>query len=224
MTAARGRSVAAWFAGNPTLNFWLTNRIPRKSLTCLVGRLSKVEHPVFRDLCLAAWQAFADLDLSDAGSRDFRSMHDCFTRRLREGARPPDPRAAVLASPSDGIVGGCGAIDRQTLLQAKGSTYGLVDLLAGDGELADSFEGGAYVTLRLTSAMYHRFHSPHDCQVSRVTYVAGDAFNVNPATLAGSAAVFLSQRAGHRSLQSRRRRRRGCAGTRRGDPGRPVSG
>jgi phosphatidylserine decarboxylase len=190
MTAARRRSAATWLTGNATLNFWLTNRIPRKSLTCLVGRLSKVEHPVVRDLCLAVWQAFADLDLSDARSRDFRSMHDCFTRQLREGARPPDPRPAVLASPSDGIVGGCGTIDRQTLLQAKGSTYGLVDLLAGDGELADSFEGGAYVTLRLTSAMYHRFHSPHDCQVSRVTYVAGDAFNVNPATLARIPRLF----------------------------------
>jgi phosphatidylserine decarboxylase len=190
MTAAWGRSAAAWLAGNATLNFWLTNRIPRKSLTWIVGRLSKVEHPVVRDLCLAAWQAFADLDLSDARSRDFRSMHDCFTRQLREGARPPDPRPAVLASPSDGIVGGCGTIDRQTLLQAKGSTYGLVDLLAGDGELADSLEGGAYVTLRLTSAMYHRFHSPHDCQVSRITYVAGDAFNVNPATLARIPRLF----------------------------------
>jgi phosphatidylserine decarboxylase len=117
-------------------------------------------------------------------------MHDCFTRQLREGARPPDPRPAVLASPSDGIVGGCGTIDGQTLLQAKGSTYGLVDLLAGDGELADSLEGGAYVTLRLTSAMYHRFHSPHDCQVSRITYVSGDAFNVNPATLARIPRLF----------------------------------
>ena len=190
MTAAWGRSAAAWLAGNATLNFWLTNRIPRKSLTWIVGRLSKVEHPVVRDLCLAAWQAFADLDLSDAKSRDFRSMHACFTRQLREGARPSDPRPAVLASPSDGIVGGCGTIDGQTLLQAKGSTYGLVDLLAGDGELADSFEGGTYVTLRLTSAMYHRFHSPHDCQVARVTYVAGDAFNVNPATLARIPRLF----------------------------------
>jgi phosphatidylserine decarboxylase len=190
MTAAYGRSAAAWLAGNATLNFWLTNRIPRKSLTWIVGRLSKVEHPVVRDLCLAAWQAFADLDLSDAKSRDFRSMHDCFTRQLRDGARPPDPRPAVLASPSDGIVGGCGTIDGQTLLQAKGSTYDLVDLLAGDGELADSLEGGAYVTLRLTSAMYHRFHSPHDCQVSRITYVSGDAFNVNPATLARIPRLF----------------------------------
>ena len=85
MTAARGRSAAAWLAGNATLNFWLTNRIPRKSLTWIVGRLSKVEHPVVRDLCLAAWQAFADLDLSDAQIPRFpqhaRLLHATTARR-----------------------------------------------------------------------------------------------------------------------------------------------
>ena len=31
--------------------------------------------------------------------------------------------------------------------------------------------------------MYHRFHAPHDCQVERVTYFAGDAWNVHPPAL-----------------------------------------
>lgn len=183
MTDTPRQGFLARLADNGSLNFWLTNRIPRRSATWLVGRLSKIEHPWVRDLCLAAWQTFTELDLSDAATTEFRSMHDCFTRRLRPGARPLDPRPGVLTSPSDGIVGACGRIERQTLLQAKDSAYGLADLLAGDTDLAATLEGGTYVTLRLTSAMYHRFHAPAACRVDRVTYVSGDAYNVNPPTL-----------------------------------------
>jgi len=42
---------------------------------------------------------------------------------------------------------------------------------------------GKFVTLRLTSRMYHRFHAPHDCHIERVTLIHGDAWNVNPIAL-----------------------------------------
>lgn len=173
-----------------TVNFWLTNRVPRRLLTLAVGRLSKVEHPWVSGACLALWSAFTDLELDDAQRLDFRSMHDCFTRKLRPGARPVDLRSEVVASPSDGLLGACGTIRAGTLFQAKDSSYALADLLAGDQVLAAGFEGGVYATLRLTSAMYHRFHAPHDVRVARVTYVSGDAYNVNPAALARIPRLF----------------------------------
>jgi len=184
------RRLLGWLASREGLNFWATNRVPRRALAVLVGRVSRSERPLVRDLSIGAWRLFADLDLADARALEFRSMHECFTRQLRPGARPPDPRAHVLASPSDGIVGACGGIEQGLLLQAKGSTYALEDLLAGDAELARCLEGGSYATLRLTSGMYHRFHAPHDCRVTRVTYVSGDAYNVNPAALARIPRLF----------------------------------
>jgi len=165
------------------VNFLLTNRIPRQWLTHLVGRISKSEHPLVRDVSIGLWRAFSDLDLSEARTTQFRSMHDCFTRQLKEGARPVDPDPQLLTSPSDGIVGACGAIDDTTLLQAKSRTYTLAELL-GTAELADTFRDGCYVTLRLTSGMYHRFHAPHDCRVEQVTYFSGEVWNVNPPALA----------------------------------------
>ena len=45
------------------------------------------------------------------------------------------------------------------------------------------YAGGSYVTLRLTSSMYHRFHAPYDCHVEQVTYISGDTWNVNPIAL-----------------------------------------
>lgn len=125
---------------------------------------------------------FADLDLSDARNHRFRSLHDCFTRELRDGARPIHDAAGTLISPCDGIVGACGKIDGTLVLQAKGFPYGLTDLLL-DPLLAEAHRDGLYVTLRLTSAMYHRFHAPADCRVEHVTYVSGDTWNVNPVSL-----------------------------------------
>jgi phosphatidylserine decarboxylase len=44
-------------------------------------------------------------------------------------------------------------------------------------------EGGTFVTMRLTSSMYHRFHAPSDAHLTQVTYISGDTWNVNPITL-----------------------------------------
>ena len=52
-----------------------------------------------------------------------------------------------------------------------------------DPGLVETYRDGTYVTLRLTSSMYHRFHAPHDATVERVTYVSGDTWNVNPIAL-----------------------------------------
>jgi len=164
------------------LNFLLTNRIPRIALTRFMGWFSQIEQPWVRDLSIAAWKLFAELDLSDAKKPSFKSLHECFTRELREGARAVEADPAVLCSPSDGIVGACGSVADGLVFQAKGFPYSL-DELFGDPEWAHRYRDGCYVTLRLTSSMYHRFHAPHDGRVEHVTYISGDTWNVNPIAL-----------------------------------------
>jgi phosphatidylserine decarboxylase len=164
------------------LNFLLTNRIPRRTATRFMGWFSRIEQPLVRDLSIGIWRLFSDLDLSDAQESRFRSLHHCFIRRLKDGARPIDADPALLVSPCDGIVGASGSVDGTELLQVKGFPYTLPELL-GTPELAAFHRNGRYVTLRLTSAMYHRFHAPHDCRVEEVTYIPGDTWNVNPIAL-----------------------------------------
>ena len=164
------------------LNFLLTNRIPRRLATRFMGWFSRIEQPLVRDLSIGVWRFFSDLDLSEAKKTQFRSMHDCFIRELKDGARPIDVDPAVLVSPCDAIVGASGAIAGTALLQIKGFPYTLQDLLGGSG-LVDAHRDGRYVTLRLTSSMYHRFHAPHDCRVEELTYISGDTWNVNPIAL-----------------------------------------
>jgi len=176
------RATLTKIARQEDLNFLLTNRLPRRWLTLLVGWLSRLEQPLIRDTCLALWRLFAELDLSDARTTHFRSLHECFTRQLKDGARCVDPDPTVVVSPCDGIVGAMGRVVAGSVLQAKGAPYSLMDLLA-DTELVRSYTGGSFVTLRLTSGMYHRFHAPYDCRVQQVTYVSGDTWNVNPIAL-----------------------------------------
>ena len=176
------RSLIARAARHQGLNFVLTNRVPRRSATRLIGWLSKIEQPLVRDLSIAVWRVFTDLDLGEAKKKKFKSMHDCFTRELKEGARPADPDPNVLVSPCDGIVGANGALLGSELMQVKGFRYTLEELL-GDSALVNCYRNGRYVTLRLTSSMYHRFHAPHDCRIEQVIYIAGDTWNVNPVAL-----------------------------------------
>ena len=176
------KNLIAGLTQQEDLNFLLTNRIPRAAVTRFIGWFSKIEQPLVRDLSIACWRMFSDLDLSEAKKTSFKSLHDCFTRELRPGLRPYDPDPAIVASPSDAIVGAHGAIADTELFQIKGAPYSLLDLL-GDPALVEAHRNGRFITLRLTSSMYHRFHAPYDCRIERVTFIHGDTWNVNPIAL-----------------------------------------
>src|SRR5690349_3824403 len=130
------RSLLSRITAQEDLNFLLTNRIPRQSLTRLIGWFSKIENPWVSKLSIGVWKLFSDLDLSEAKPSQFKSMHACFTRELKDGARPINADATLLASPCDAIVGASGPIDGINVNQAKGFPYTLMDLL-GDADLVE---------------------------------------------------------------------------------------
>ena len=136
------RGLIARLTQQEDLNFLLTNRIPRAALTRFMGWFSKIENPIVRDLSIACWRLFSELDLSEAKKTEFTSLHDCFTRELRRGLRPADPDPAIVVSPSDAIIGAHGRIEDTELFQIKGAPYSLVDLL-GDAALVEQHRNGA---------------------------------------------------------------------------------
>ena len=165
------------------LNFLVTNRLPRRWLTLFVGRFSRIENPLLCWLSMRVWQLFVDdLRLDEAKKKTFRSLHDCFTRELKPGARPLDPDPEALTSPCDAVIGEHGTVTEGQVLQAKGFPYTLTELFADEHQAARA-EGMRYVTLRLKSSMYHRFHAPCDAHMDDLVYISGDTWNVNPAAL-----------------------------------------
>lgn len=168
------------------LNFLLTNRIPRLAATRFMGWFSRIESPLLTRASIAVWRIFAPLDLSEAEPRTYRSLRECFIRELRPGLRPVHPDPAIITSPCDGIVGACGSVKGTEVFQAKGFPYSLEDLFGNSPigrERVARFRDGVFVTLRLTSTMYHRFHAPADGTLTHLTYISGDTWNVNPIAL-----------------------------------------
>src|SRR3990167_8003287 len=165
------------------LNFLLTNRIPRRLATQLMGRISAIESPFLTRQLIRLWRLFADdLNLDEAQKQHFNSLHECFIRELRPGARTIDSRSNIVVSPCDAIVGAHGNIEGTTVFQAKGFPYDLADLIP-DQNIRDRYRNGKYITLRLKSSMYHRFHAPLDCAIHEITYISGDTWNVNDIAL-----------------------------------------
>ena len=177
------------FLAQEDINFLLCNRIPRRLATLCMGWFSRIEHPWVVRMSIRVWKSLGDLDLADARRQDFRTLQECFTRELVPGARVVDPDTTRMCSPCDAIVGACGTVAEGTVLQAKGFPYS-IDELFGPSQDPGPFRDGVYVTLRLTSGMYHRFHAPLDCEVDHVTYLSGDTWNVNPVALARVQRLF----------------------------------
>jgi len=152
------------------LNFLLTNRVPRKTLTQLMGWYSGIQSPWLTKINIYIWRLFADdLDLSEAKEQSFCSLQACFTRELKPDARPIEMRQDVVISPCDAIVGQFGDIAGSTVYQAKGFPYELSELIP-NAELQEKYRDGKYVTLRLTSSMYHRFHAPMACTINQLHF------------------------------------------------------
>jgi len=175
--------------GLEALNFLVTNRIPRNFSTRVMGRFSRIENPLIAKASIGLWKAFVDdLRLDEAQKSEFKSMHECFIRELKPAARPIAQDNRLVVSPCDAVVGAFGKLNDTELFQIKGFPYSLEELLAHslDSKLPidiDKYRNGRFVTLRIKSSMYHRFHAPTDCGVKRIHYISGDTWNVNPVAL-----------------------------------------
>ncbi|HMT79924.1 MAG TPA: archaetidylserine decarboxylase, partial [Azonexus sp.] len=118
----------------------------------------------------------------------YKSFNEFFTRPLKDGARPQAD--ADFISPVDGAISQFGAIDRDQIFQAKGHSYSTTALVGGDRKLAEQFENGSFATLYLSPRDYHRIHMPCDGQLTRMIYVPGELFSVNPTTARGVPGLF----------------------------------
>ena len=116
------------------------------------------------------------------------SSGSVFTRPLKPGVRPI--AEALLVSPVDGAISQFGPIENGQIFQAKGHDYTATALVGGDAQLAATFSHGSFATLYLSPRDYHRIHMPCDGRLTRMIYVPGDLFSVNPATARGVPGLF----------------------------------
>lgn len=171
----------------------LQHLLPKRLMTRLVYRISRVRQRRVKDFLIGRFVSFygVDLDELERPTPDgFDSLNDFFTRELAPHARPVDGDPMTIVSPVDGTVSACGKIHRDSLFQAKGRQYSLTDLLVSDVADADDFVDGSFVTIYLAPYNYHRVHAPLAGELVSLRHVPGTLYSVNAATAAAIPRLF----------------------------------
>jgi len=165
--------------------------LPKQALTILAGKLASAQAGSLTTGVIRWFVGRYGVNMAEAANPDiasYKSFNEFFTRPLQAGARPL--AEADFLSPVDGAISQFGAIERDQIFQAKGHSYSTTALVGGDRKLAAQFENGSFATLYLSPRDYHRIHMPCDGRLSRMIYVPGALFSVNPTTARGVPGLF----------------------------------
>ena len=165
--------------------------LPKLLITRLAGYVAGRQGGRFTTGLIRWFVGRYQVNMTEALNPDINSyatFNDFFTRALKPGARPV--AMADLICPVDGAISQFGAIDQDQIFQAKGHSYSTTALVGGDATLAAQFQNGSFATLYLSPKDYHRIHMPCDGRLTRMIYVPGDLFSVNPTTACGVPGLF----------------------------------
>jgi phosphatidylserine decarboxylase len=164
---------------------------PKQALTSFAGWVSSRERGWVTTEIIRRFVLKYQVNMDEAANSDITSyltFNDFFTRALKTEARPIAD--ADLVCPVDGAISQFGPIARDQIFQAKGHNYSTTAVVGGDALLAAQFQDGSFATLYLSPRDYHRIHMPCDGRLTRMIYVPGDLFSVNPVTARGVPGLF----------------------------------
>ncbi|MFC5609816.1 archaetidylserine decarboxylase [Variovorax soli] len=165
--------------------------LPKQALTSFAGWVAGKERGAVTTWIIDRFVRKYGVNMAEALNPDttsYASFNEFFTRPLKPGVRPIAD--ALLVSPVDGAISQFGPIENGQIFQAKGHDYTATALVGGDAQLAATFSHGSFATLYLSPRDYHRIHMPCDGRLTRMIYVPGDLFSVNPATARGVPGLF----------------------------------
>lgn len=157
--------------------------LPKQALTTLFGYLANVKTPAIKDFLIRTFIQTYDVNMSEAleeNPKHYEDFNAFFIRQLKPECRIMAHEGII--SPVDGYISEIGNITSETLLQAKGRTYSIHELLACEKERSSQFSKGIFATLYLSPQDYHRVHMPIDATLKEMIYVPGKLFSVQPAT------------------------------------------
>ena len=165
--------------------------LPKQALTLLAGRIARAQGGALTARLIEWFVQRYQVNMLEAANPDvssYASFNEFFTRALKAGARPL--AKAGLICPVDGAISQFGPMQGPQIFQAKGHQYSSTALVGGDAALAAQFDSGHFATLYLSPRDYHRIHMPCAGRLTRMIYVPGDLFSVNPTTARGVPGLF----------------------------------
>ncbi len=164
---------------------------PKQGMTTFAGKVANAKWGRVTTAIIRWFVGHYGVNMQEAANPDIESyptFNEFFTRALRPGVRPLAD--ADFICPVDGAISQFGGIDDDLIIQAKNHKYSTAALMGGDRELASHFRHGSFATLYLSPKDYHRVHMPCAGQLTRMIFVPGTLFSVNPVTARGVPELF----------------------------------
>ena len=134
-----------------------------------------------------------DMSIYDKAFDEYSSFNEFFIRSLNPKTRLIDKNHNILISPCDGKISAYENINLDNLVQIKGFTYSLKELLEDD-EVYNLYKGGTCLIFRLCPTDYHRFHFIDDGVCSTTTKIKGHYYSVNPVALKSVKKLFCQNK------------------------------
>ena len=171
---------------HPVVQPWL----PQRAINRLAGWLANTTIPWLKNYLIRYFLKRHAVNLDEACLTDpmqYPSFNAFFTRALKSECRPLSPDPQDLSSPVDGCISQMGSIQDARLIQAKGHSFTVDDLLGAthNPELQNKtrvFNNGSFITLYLAPHDYHRVHMPITGTLSQMIYIPGRLFSVDART------------------------------------------
>lgn len=167
--------------------------IPKHLLSSLMHRFMHIEVKWIKNATIRALTRIYGINISEAADEDIENyphFNAFFTRALKADVRPIDDNPNAWCSPVDGVISQSQKIDGNQMVQAKCHEYTVEALVGGDIEYAKNFHNGDSAVIYLSPKDYHRIHMPADGTLLSMTYVPGDLFAVNQATVRNVEGLF----------------------------------
>jgi phosphatidylserine decarboxylase len=156
----------------------LLRLVPKNHLSALVGYISRQKQFQSFQKILISWfvkRYGVCIEEMEKPLAEYDCLGTLFTRKLRNGVRPI---SGDIVCPVDGRLTESGAIESDTLIQAKGKSYSLAKLL-GSEEIAKTYYQGRYYVFYLAPGDYHRIHSPVAGEIKKIIHIPGALWPVN---------------------------------------------
>lgn len=185
---------------NPLGKLSLNLLFKRKFLSNIYGK--KMDKPSSK-VKIASFVKDYNINMEEFEKKidEFTSFNDFFYRKLKNGARKIDYTSTVFVSPADGKVLAFNNIDKMNEYFVKGNTF-ILEKFFNNSKLAEKYQDGSLVIIRLAPVDYHRFHFPTDGKIGKSNLINGDYFSVSTLAVKENIKIFLENKREYSILES----------------------
>lgn len=164
--------------------------LPQHAISRIIFKLTRIKSPLVPKAISLFSRAFG-VNLNEAINPDpksYSTFNKFFTRAIKPELRPI--ASAKIISPVDGTISQFGKIKNGELVQAKGVTYSLDQLLGGNEKRTQKYLEGEFITIYLSPKDYHRIHMPCTGNLLEQTHIPGRLFSVAKHTVNTIKGIF----------------------------------